>query len=248
MPRIEGKTINELIRVEDIRGTEIIPMSVYNDEIGAYVTCGITLDDLFKTIYGMIQTAEDNINTVKNDMTTYVSDLQSEDSRINDELVKTNQTLSYASADLVLLHDHYHRISSYTYENTAYLYDETAYLRDELKSSYDSLYDDITYVATYGGKEGERIDMLTAYAHDNIGILHNQYDDLSAYTYSNIGEIDENIGRMYGAIGKMFTGLAYEQTVNRIQSGYINTIYYENSSDAFNDWSNPDDDNVKPQE
>ena len=49
------------------------------------------------------------------------------------------------------------------------------------------------------------------------------------------------------AISAVARNIAYESYVNTIQSGHINTIYYENSTDAFNDWSNPDDDNVEPQ-
>ena len=79
MPKIEGKTINELLRVEDITGTEILPMSVYDEELNTYVTRGITLDNFFKTIYGMIQDANANISYVREDMNAYVSSLQTDE-------------------------------------------------------------------------------------------------------------------------------------------------------------------------
>ena len=42
--------------------------------------------------------------------------------------------------------------------------------------------------------------------------------------------------------------ISYNSYVNKVQSGRINTLYYENSNDAFDDWENTDDDYVAPQE
>ena len=319
MPRIEGKTINELLRVEDITGAEIIPMSVFDEELSAYVTRGITLDNLFKTIYGMIQEAEANISYVKEDMTAYVDELRAydntlhnEDVRLDSELQKTNTYLAYHAEEIAHLHDHYCEITSYAYEGigmldertkdipgiAAYAYENvgnlwaaneelsayaytsagtleemivTSYesleeavkasydkLDDSMQTSYEKLFDYISYVAAYAeGGTGElayQVKELHAYSYDNIGMLWSSYDDLFSYTYTGIGrnsyvnlEQDIILAQHQNAISALARNISYESYVNTIQSGHINTIYYENSDDAFNDWSDPDDDNVKPQ-
>ena len=313
MPRIEGKTINELLRVEDITGSEIIPMAVYDEELSAYVTRGITLDNFFKTIYGMIQEADANISYIKEDMTSYVSELRGEDARLDEELGKTNTKLSYASEDLSLLHVHYHQIASYSYENvgelwdnigygTAYAYEEVAKLHQEdeilhayayegighnedmIVTSYETLsekidasyesalqftatayaqldesmqaaYAGLAYAISYAGTAShEELDILHAYAYENVARLDSDIDEVSSYSHEGVGTTsyvnmlqDITLMNHANAISQTARALAYESYVNTIQSGHINTIYYENSTDAFNDWSNPDDDNVKPQ-
>lgn len=334
MPRIEGKTINELLRVEDITGAEIIPMSVWSEEYNSYVTRGITVDNFFKTIYGMIQEAEQNISYVQDDMNAYVNELRAydanlhaEDVRLNKEIGYTNTTLAYHAEHIMHLHDHYCQITAYSYENVgelwdnigdtysyahegigmldertteiaayaeenigqlhndvegiaSYAYENVGYLGELIITSYDRLderisyehdwnlaymaisYDKldraIAYVAAYAeGGTGELayiVKELHAYAYDNIGDLHVSYDDLRAYTYAGIGwnsyvnvGQDVTLAQHAQAIHSLAANIAYESYVNTIQSGHINTIYYENSDDAFNDWSNPDDDNVKPQ-
>ena len=168
MPHIEGKTINELLRVEDITGAEIIPMAVFNEEIGSYVTRGITLDNLFKTIYGMIQDAESSISYIQDDMSAYVSELRHEDARLDDELNKTNLRVAYNSEDLVLMHEHYHRLSSYSYENIGELWEQTGYASSYAYENIAELYN------------------KAAYADENIGELWNANEELSAYAHDGI--------------------------------------------------------------
>lgn len=176
MPKIEGKTINELLRVNDITGSEIIPMSVFNEKTCMYVTRGITLDDFFKTIYNRLQEADDNI--------TYVSErvvelqgadeaLHRRDDELNSQLAYTNAYVSYNAEGIVKLHNDLHNVVAYTYNNVA-----------------------------------------------NVTEIMNSYSE----------------------------AISYNSYVNKVQSGRINTLYYSNSNDAFDDWDNPDDDYVTPQE
>lgn len=171
MPKREGKTIEELLRVGDITGSEIIPMSVFKEEYGGYVTRGITVNDFFKTLYNMIQKTQ-------SDMAYYVSELQETDSYI-----------------------------------TTYIGEVQSYLEEEIA------YQDVSY----------------------------QLEELKSYTYTGIGDLSYSQGIQDEAISTLAYSVSYNAFVNTIQSGYINTIYFENSTDAFNDWSNPDDDNVEPQ-
>ena len=176
MPKIEGKTINELLRVNDITGSEIIPMSVFNQKTGGYVTRGITLDDFFKTIYNRLQEADDNI--------TYVSE----------RVVELQKT------------------------------DEALHKRD------DELNAQLTYTNSY-----------VSYNAEGIVKLHNDLHNVVAYTYNNVANVT-NIMNSYAE------AISYNSYVNKVQSGRINTLYYENSNDAFDDWENTDDDYVTPQE
>ena len=334
MPHIEGKTINELLRVEDVTGAEIIPMSVYSEEFGSYVTRGITVDNFFKIIYGMIKDADEKISYIQDDMSAYVDELRAydamlheDDVRLDNELQKTNAYVSYHAEDLILLHEHYHRITSYSYENIgelweanaygdsyayeqvgklwdeantihaysyegvgkledgfdslqSYAYENVGYLGEIIITKYDELDDKISYehdwtlsyMATSYDKLDKAIAYVAAYAEGGSGYLAYQLEELHAYSYENIAKLHEDVSELHSyayegvgknsyinfqqditlmhhedAIGAVARAVSYESYVNTIQSGHINTIYYENSDDAFNDWSNPDDDNVKPQ-
>ena len=316
MPKIEGKTINELLRVEEITGSEIIPMSVYSEETGAYVTRGITLDNLFKTIYGMIQQANDELAYTNAYMNSYVSELREvdeqlheRDNELNSQIAKTNTYVSYNAEGIVKLHNDFHDVVSYAYTNVAYMNEhleevttyvteevgkindgleelqekdviltsyieqnrqaiqETnehldefesytyqsindinerigytqSYIEGELNTAYKKLDDSIAYLAAYieagDGRISEKLEELSSYAYTGIGKL----------SYSQLGQ-DITLAQHADAIQSLARQASYNAYVNTIQSGHINTIYYENSDDAFNDWSNPDDDNVKPQQ
>lgn len=190
MPRIAGKTINELLRVSDITGSEIIPMSVYNAETSAYVTRGITLDNFFKTIYNKLQETD--------------TKLQDTDNRLQE----TTYNLSYVSDRVVELHN----------------------VDKELQKRDDDLDSQIAYTNAY-----------VSYNAEGIVKLHNDIHNLASYTYMNTGNVTNILDSYSYAI-------AYNALVNKTQSGRINTLYYENSNDAFDDWSNPDDDYVTPQD
>ena len=316
MPKIEGKTINELIRVSDITGAEIIPMSVYSEELGAYVTRGITLDDFFKTIYGMIQHAEDGLAYTNAYMNSYVSELREvdeslheRDNELNSQIAKTNTYVAYNAEGIVKLHNDFHDVVSYAYtevayvnekvgeitsyvtgeigdihtyveelarhdviltsyieenreaihetnerldEETAYSYTEVAYvykkigytqsyIESELATAYNKLDDSIAYLAAYieagDGRIAYELEQFKSYAYAGIGEL----------SYSQTGQ-DITLAQHAQAIQSLARASSYNAYVNTIQSGHINTIYFENSNDAFNDWSNLYDDNVKPQQ
>lgn len=304
MPKIEGKTINELVRATDVTGSEIVPMSVYDDTINAYVTRGITIDDFFKTIYNMIQHAEDNISYTNAYMNSYIEVLRAtddilykNDENLNSEIIKTNTYVSYNAEGIVKLHSDFHNVVSYTYSNVAYVNNEVynitsyvdteignvrhdmnnvieqtgiltsqveentqsiietkesiketntligytqSYIETEISTAYNKLDDAIAYLAAYiesgDGEIAKKVDELQSYAYDNIGSL----------SYSQLSQ-DINIAQHAAAISKLAEISAYNSYVNTIQSGHINTIYFENSDDAFNDWTDPDDDNVRPQ-
>ena len=287
MAKIEGKTINELLRVNDITGSEIIPMAVFDEELQTYVTRGITLNDFFKTIYGMIQSADEALSYTNAYLNSYVGELREADERLHlddehleQELRKTNAYVSYNAEGIVKLHNDYHDLQSYTYTNVGYLYNEIGGSTDNLMSyieanterieslgaytysSVSDIHERIGYVQSY--IEGEiaisydnlekEIAYLAAYVEAGDGHIAEEVKELQSYSYANIGALNDSqdaqnatLAYHSSAITNLGQSLAYQSYVNVIQSGHINTIYYENSNDAFNDWSNPDDDNVKPQ-
>lgn len=210
---IEGKTINELARIDDITGQEIIPLAVLNEETGAYVTRGITIDNLFKVIYSKIQEAEQQTADVASEMSSYVAYLTSVDNKLSyndkhleEELVKTNTYVSYNAEGIVDIHNELKDLESYTTYNVGYIYDhlgDESYIIDELTESI------------------------------NIEKGRNDAQDDTINSYGNA--LDDHEER-----------LSYESYRNNIQDREIKTIYVENSKDAFNDYSNPDDDNVNP--
>ena len=311
MPKIEGKTINELVRATDVTGTEIVPMSVYDDTLNAYVTRGITIDDFFKTIYNMIQHAEDGISYTNAYMNSYVDELRAtddilyrNDELLNSELTKTNTYVSYNAEGNVKLHSDFHNVVSYTYTNVAYISETVdsvaSYVNSEItdvrhdmddviektndvinrtevlssyieentqsiienKESINDTNERITYVQSYIESEisiaytklDDHIAYLAAYIEAGDGEIAKRIDNIQAYTYENVGSLsysqlgqDITLAQHASAISKLAEISAYNSYVNTIQSGRINTIYFENSDDAFNNWLDPDDDNVRPQ-
>ena len=316
MPKIEGKTINELIRVSDITGSEIIPMSVYSEELGAYVTRGITLDDFFKTIYGMIQHAEDGLAYTNAYMNSYVSELREvdeslheRDNELNSQIAKTNTYVAYNAEGIVKLHNDFHDVVSYAYTEVAYVNEKVGEITSYVTEEIGDIHTDVDELAQHDviltsyieenreaiHETNERLDEETAYSHKEVAYLYNKIgytqsyieDELAAaysklddsiaylaayieagdgriayeleqfksYAYAGIGELsysqtgqDITLAQHAQAIQSLARASSYNAYVNTIQSGHINTIYFENSNDAFNDWSNPYDDNVKPQQ
>ena len=316
MPKIEGKTINELIRVSDITGAEIIPMSVYSEELGAYVTRGITLDDFFKTIYGMIQHAEDGLAYTNAYMNSYVSELREvdeslheRDNELNSQIAKTNTYVAYNAEGIVKLHNDFHDVISYAYTEVAYVNEKVGEITSYVTEEIGDIHTDVEGLAQHDviltsyieenreaiRETNERLDEETAYSHTEVAYLYkkigytqsyieselatayNKLDDsiaylaayieagdgriayeleqFKSYAYAGIGELsysqtgqDITLAQHAQAIQSLARASSYNAYVNTIQSGHINTIYFENSNDAFNDWSNPYDDNVKPQQ
>ena len=320
MPKIEGKTINELIRVSDITGAEIIPMSVYSEEMGAYVTRGITLDDFFKTIYGMIQHAEDGLAYTNAYMNSYVSELREvdeslheRDNELNSQIAKTNTYVAYNAEGIVKLHNDFHDVVSdvvsYAYTEVAYVNEKVGEITSYVTEEIGGIHTDVEGLARHDviltsyiednresiSETNERLDEEVAYSHTEVAYLYkkigytqlyieselatayNTLDDsiaylaayieagdgriayeleqFKSYAYAGIGELsysqtgqDITLAQHAQAIQSLARASSYNAYVNTIQSGHINTIYFENSNDAFNDWSNPYDDNVKPQQ
>ena len=316
MPKIEGKTINELIRVSDITGSEIIPMSVYSEELGAYVTRGITLDDFFKTIYGMIQHAEDGLAYTNAYMNSYVSELREvdeslheRDNELNSQIAKTNTYVAYNAEGIVKLHNDFHDVVSYAYTEVAYVNEKVGEITSYVTEEIGDIHTDVDELAQHDiiltsyieenreaiHETNEHLDEETAYSHKEVAYLYkkigytqsyieselatayNKLDDsiaylaayieagdgriayeleqFKSYAYAGIGELsysqtgqDITLAQHAQAIQSLARASSYNAYVNTIQSGHINTIYFENSNDAFNDWSNPYDDNVKPQQ
>ena len=316
MPKIEGKTINELIRVSDITGAEIIPMSVYSEELGAYVTRGITLDDFFKTIYGMIQHAEDGLAYTNAYMNSYVSELREvdeslheRDNELNSQIAKTNTYVAYNAEGIVKLHNDFHDVVSYAYTEVAYVNEKVGEITSYVTEEIGDIHTDVDELAQHDviltsyieenreaiHETNERLDEETAYSHKEVAYLYKKIgytqsyieDELAAaysklddsiaylaayieagdgriayeleqfksYAYAGIGELsysqtgqDITLAQHAQAIQSLARASSYNAYVNTIQSGHINTIYFENSNDAFNDWSNLYDDNVKPQQ
>ena len=316
MPKIEGKTINELIRVSDITGAEIIPMSVYSEELGAYVTRGITLDDFFKTIYGMIQHAEDGLAYTNAYMNSYVSELREvdeslheRDNELNSQIAKTNTYVAYNAEGIVKLHNDFHDVVSYAYTKVAYVNEKVGEITSYVTEEIGDIHTDVDELAQHDviltsyiednresiSETNERLDEEVAYSHTEVAYLYkkigytqsyieselatayNKLDDsiaylaayieagdgriayeleqFKSYAYAGIGELsysqtgqDITLAQHAQAIQSLARASSYNAYVNTIQSGHINTIYFENSNDAFNDWSNPYDDNVKPQQ
>ena len=320
MPKIEGKTINELIRVSDITGAEIIPMSVYSEEMGAYVTRGITLDDFFKTIYGMIQHAEDGLAYTNAYMNSYVSELREvdeslheRDNELNSQIAKTNIYVAYNAEGIVKLHNDFHDVVSdvvsYAYTEVAYVNEKVGEITSYVTEEIGGIHTDVEGLTRHDviltsyiednresiSETNERLDEEVAYSHTEVAYLYkkigytqsyieselatayNKLDDsiaylaayieagdgriayeleqFKSYAYAGIGELsysqtgqDITLAQHAQAIQSLARASSYNAYVNTIQSGHINTIYFENSNDAFNDWSNPYDDNVKPQQ
>ena len=291
-------------------------MSVYSEELGAYVTRGITLDDFFKTIYGMIQHAEDGLAYTNAYMNSYVSELREvdeslheRDNELNSQIAKTNTYVAYNAEGIVKLHNDFHDVVSYAYTEVAYVNEKVGEITSYVTEEIGDIHTDVDELAQHDviltsyieenreaiHETNERLDEETAYSHKEVAYLYNKIgytqsyieDELAAaysklddsiaylaayieagdgriayeleqfksYAYAGIGELsysqtgqDITLAQHAQAIQSLARASSYNAYVNTIQSGHINTIYFENSNDAFNDWSNPYDDNVKPQQ
>lgn len=105
-----GKTISQLLRVTDITGKEIVPLDVYDEESGNYITRGITLDDMFKVIYNKIQEVNDkvvthdtsinNLNNVTDTLNKNIEDVDQSISNIEDAQTAFDNDLTTIKSDL----------------------------------------------------------------------------------------------------------------------------------------------------
>ena len=144
---ISGKTINQLIQIEDITGNEIIPLSVKNEETGKYVTRSITLNNMLKLIVNAIQStnnrlseAESNLNekivTTASELNTSlnskidetntrfsgdIENLKAEDIKINEQLGYTVAYTSYNASAIIRLDTYMHDMSSKVDNTSSYI-------------------------------------------------------------------------------------------------------------------------------
>lgn len=182
-PRLEGRALSDLLRVNDITGSEIIPLSVYSKKLCSYVTCGITLDNLFRTIYNAL------------------GRLAQEDRNLHQEIEDASAYMTYTANSVTKIFD--------------------------------------TFTDRFEQNELD-IEKVTSYSYTSVGELHDRISDLQ----SDHGESLDDIN---AAITEMGKEVSYNTHVNAIQSSYINTIYHMNDNDIWDDYGNPDDDNVQYQ-
>ena len=168
---VNGKTINQLIQIEDITGNEIIPLSVKNEETGKYVTRSITLNNMLKLIVNAIQStnnrlseAESNLNekivTTASELNSYlnskiddantkfsgdIENLKAEDIKINEQLGYTVAYTSYNANAIIRLDTYMHDMSSKVNDTSSYI----AYMSNNLSElvSYTSYLSSYTNAA-----------------------------------------------------------------------------------------------------
>ena len=144
---VNGKTINQLIQIEDITGNEIIPLSVKNEETGKCVTRSITLNNMLKLIVNAIHStnnrlseAESNLNekivTTASELNSYlnskiddantkfsgdIENLKAEDIKINEQLGYTVAYTSYNANAIIRLDTYMHDMSSKVDDTSSYI-------------------------------------------------------------------------------------------------------------------------------
>lgn len=204
---LSGKTINQLIQIEDITGDEIIPLSLKDEETGKYVTRSITLNNMLKLIVDAIKStnnrlseAESSLNdkiitttselndtlNSKIDETSLrfsedIENLKIEDVKINEQLGYTVAYTSYNSSAIMCLDNYVHDISSKLDDNSSYIIDVSY----NLSYSISELASYTSYLASYASEafaENDRVDKQ-----QQEEIITNSY--LNAYQQSNIEQL-----------------------------------------------------------
>lgn len=183
---ISGKTINQLIQIEDITGNEIIPLSVKNEETGKYVTRSITLNNMLKLIVNAIQStnnrlseAESNLNekivTTTSELNSYlnskiddtnirlsgdIENLKAEDIKINEQLGYTVAYTSYNASAIIRIDTYMHDMSSKVDNTSSYITD-ISYNYNSLSYSISELTSYTSYLSSYANAafaENDKID------------------------------------------------------------------------------------------
>lgn len=200
---IIGKTINQLIQIEDITGNEIIPLSLKDEETGKYVTRSITLNNMLKLIVNAIKSTNNRLSEAENNLnekivttTSELNDtlnskideanlrfskdienLKTEDVKINEQLGYTVAYTSYNASAIVCLDTYMHNISSKLDNNLGYITD-ISYNISELESytSYLSSYINTAFA------ENDRVDKQ-----QQEEIIANSY--LNSYQQTNIEQL-----------------------------------------------------------
>lgn len=216
---IIGKTINQLIQIEDITGNEIIPLSLKDEETGRYVTRSITLNNMLKLIVDAIKNTNNRLSETENNLnekivttTSELNDalsskidetnlkfsedienLKTEDAKINEQLGYTVAYTSYNASAILCLDTYMHDISSRLDKNSSYITDisyNLSYNISEL-ASYTS------YLASYTNSafaENDRVDKQQQEEIITNSYLNSyQQNDIEAlaYVHANPWEIVE---------------------------------------------------------
>lgn len=212
---ISGKTINQLIQIEDITGNEIIPLSVKNEETGKYVTRSITLNNMLKLIVNAIQStnnrlseAESNLNekivTTASELNTSlnskidetntrfsgdIENLKAEDIKINEQLGYTVAYTSYNASAIIRLDTYMHDMSSKVDNTSSYITDMSYNISELI--SYTS------YLSSYANAAFAENDKVDKKQQEEISANSqlNSYQENNinqlAYIHANPWEISE---------------------------------------------------------
>ena len=212
---ISGKTINQLIQIEDITGNEIIPLSVKNEETGKYVTRSITLNNMLKLIVNAIQStnnrlseAESNLNekivTTASELNTSlnskidetntrfsgdIDNLKAEDIKINEQLGYTVAYTSYNASAIIRLDTYMHDMSSKVDNTSSYITDMSYNISELI--SYTS------YLSSYANAAFAENDKVDKKQQEEISANSqlNSYQENNinqlAYIHANPWEISE---------------------------------------------------------
>lgn len=201
---IIGKTINQLIQIEDITGNEIIPLSIKDEETGKYVTRSITLNNMLKLIVDAIKStnnrlseAENNLNekivtttselndtlSSKIDETNLkfsedIENLKIEDVKINEQLGYTVAYTSYNASAILCLDTYMHDISSRLDKNSSYITD----ISYNLSYSISELASYTSYLASYTNSAFAKNDRVDKQQQEEI--ITNSY--VNSYQQNNI--------------------------------------------------------------
>lgn len=112
---INGKTINQLIQIEDITGNEIIPLSVKDEETDKYVTRSITLNNMLKLIVNAIQNTNNRLSQAENDLNDKIVTTVSElNDSLNSKIDETNTKISEDIESLKIQDDKINEQLAYT--------------------------------------------------------------------------------------------------------------------------------------
>lgn len=205
-----GKTINQLIQIEDITGNEIIPLSVKNEETGKYVTRSITLNNMLKLVADAIKSTNsrlseaekdlnekivttaselnDTLNSKIDDTSIKLSDdiesLKAEDVKINEQLGYTVAYTSYNASAIVRLDTYMHDMSLKVENSSSYITD-ISYNYTNLSYSISELASYTSYLSSYVNYSFAENDKVDKQQQEEI-IANSQ---LNSYQQSDIDKL-----------------------------------------------------------
>ena len=207
---ISGKTINQLMQIEDITGEEIIPLSIKDEETGKYVTRSITLNNMLKLIVNAIQSTNNRLSEAENSlnekiMTTTselndslnskideannkfsedIDSLKAEDVKINEQLGYTVAYTSYNASAIVRLDTYMHDMSSKVDSNISYI-EDMSYNYNILSYDLTELYSYTSYLSSYTNSAFAENDKIDKQQKEDIA--YQTY--INAYQQTNINEL-----------------------------------------------------------